>query len=181
MSNWINIRFVGFQLKRWMRAIDKEIVTANVEADRMPYRMATDYTDLLRTNITTGKFDSSYKPYNLRYFDWKYFVFGSNYGFWRLRGELFSAITVFKHRDKKLSGWMGGIPSGEMDSGNVSWLGRGDRGRRLPIALYARWMEFGRRGQPARPLFQPTLVEYKTGGAMQRLAETRRRFSSVWK
>lgn len=177
----ISIRFVGFQYKRWMKAALREIETAALEQSNLPRRMAIDYADLLRTNITSGKFDSSYAPYNMRYFDWKYFVFGSDYGFWRLRGELFRAISVFRHRDGKVKGWMGGIPSGEMDSGNVSWLGKGDRGRRLPIALYARWMEFGRRGQPERPLFQPTLVEYRAGGAVDQLFRTAARLRRAWR
>jgi hypothetical protein len=181
MGNAVQIRFVSFQYNRWKRATEKEQTTAFLEEDRLPYRMATDYSDLLRVNITSGKFDAGYKPYNLRYFDWKYFVFGSNYGFWRLRGELFRAISVFKQRSGRIKGWMGGIPSGETDSGNVSWLGKGDRGRPVPIAQYARWMEFGRRGQPERPLFQPTLVEYRTGGAVKQLAATSIKFRGAWR
>ena len=88
-----------------------------------------------------------------------------------------------KHREKEgtAKGWMGGVPSGEMDSGNVSWFGRGDRGRRLPIALYARWMEFGRRGQPERPLFQPTLVEYRTGKAIEQFGKSMAKIRGAWK
>ena len=181
MPAQIQIRFVSFQYRRWMRAAAKEIKVAGVEEDRLPYRMAIDYSDLLRVNITGGKFEASYKPYNIRYHDWKYNVFGSNYGFWRLRGELFRSISVFKHRDGKLRGWMGGIPSGEMDSGNVSWLGKGDKGRRIPIALYARWMEYGRRGQPPRPLFEPTLAEYHTEGAIGQLAFTESKIKGAWR
>jgi len=181
MPAGIHIKFIGFQFKRWMRACTSEMFVANLEEDRLPYRMATDYSDLLRKNIQSGKFDSSYSPYNLRYHDWKYNIFGSKYGFWRLRGELFKSISVFKHKEGKDKGWMGGIPSGEQDSGNVSWLGKGDRGRKMPIALYARYMEFGRRGQPARPLFQPTLVEYTTGGAIEQFAKTTLKFRGAWK
>lgn len=164
-----------------MRACTREVDASIIEEERLPYRQATDYADLLRVNITTGKYDASYQPYNLRYFDWKYFIFGSNYGFWRLRGELFKSISVFKHSEGRKTGWMGGIPSGEMDSGNVSWLGKGDKGRRLPIALYARWMEYGRRGQPERPLFQPTLVEYQGKGAWEQALKTLAKFKGSWR
>jgi len=176
----INIRFIGFQLRRWYRACDKELLTAKLETDRLPFRMATDYADLIRVNITTAKYGSAYQAYNLRYFDWKYNVFNAKGHFWKLRGELLKAISVFKHKDGKLKGWMGGIPSGEMDSGNVSWLGKGDKGRRLPIALYARWMEFGRRGQPERPLFQPTLVEYRTGKAIEQFGRSMAKIKGAW-
>jgi len=172
---------VGFQLKRWFRACDRELAVAIQETDRLPYRQAVGYADKIRENIQSGKFDASYQPYNMRYFDWKYFTFGSNYGFWRLRGELFRSISVFKERDGKLKGWMGGIPSGERDSGNVSWFGQGDKGRSLPIALYARWMEFGRRGQPERPLFQPTLVQYHMGGAVQQMKLTFAKIRGAWR
>ena len=181
MPSMINIRFVGFQLKRWLRACDRELGAALIETDRLPFRMATDYADLIRVNITTGKYDAAYQGYNLRYYNWKYNVFKSKGGFWKLRGELFKAISVFKHTDGKLKGWMGGIPSGEMDSGNVSWLGKGDKGRRLPIALYARWMEFGRRRQPERPLFQPTLVEYRTGKAIEQFGRSMAKIKGAWR
>ena len=182
MGSTIRIRFIGFQLKRWLRACDKILATAALEEDRLPFRMATDYSDLIRVNITSGKYDSAYQGYNLRYYHWKYVVFrAQNVGFWKLRGQLFKSISVFKHADGKLKGWMGGIPSGEMDSGNVSWLGTGDKGRRLPIALYARWMEFGRRGQPERPLFQPTLVEYRTGKAISQFARSMAKIKGAWR
>ena len=181
MPSMVQIRFAGFQLKRWLRACDRELARVAIEKDRLPFRMATDYADLVRVNITTGRFDSAYQKYNERYADWKYNVFGSKGGFWKLRGELFKSIAVFRHSDGKLSGWMGGVPSGEMDSGNVSWLGKGDRGRRLPIALYARWMEFGRRGQPERPLFQPTLVQYRTGKAIEQFTRSMATIKGAWR
>jgi len=179
--NSVGIKFVGFQIKRWIAACLLEQRTVEEERDRLPYRQAIDYSDMLRQNITSGKFDSGYSPYNMRYFNWKYNVFKSTGGFWKLRGELLAAISVFKMREGKSLGWMGGIPSGETDSGNVSWFGTGDKGRRMPIAQYARWLEFGRRGQPERPLFQPTLVEYKDGGAKKQLAITSLRIKGAWK
>lgn len=181
MPAFVQIKFISFQLNRWNKACDKEVTVSKLEEDRLPYRQANDYADLLRVNIVSGKHTAGYQGYNIRYFDWKYNVFGSTYGFWRLRGELFKAITVFKHRQGGLKGWMGGIPSGEMDSGNVSWLGRGDRGRKMPIAQYAHWMEFGRRGQPARPMFGPTMVEYSASGAIKQLGESFRKIRGAWR
>ena len=178
--NMITIRFISFQYKRWMRAIDKIRRASIIEEDRLPYRMAIDYVDALRANIMSGKFNAGYSPYNARYFQWKYFVFRSAGGFWELRGELINAMSVFKS-PTRVKGWMGGIPSGERDSGNVSWLGSGDKGRSIPIAQYANWMEFGRRGQPARPLFQPTLVEYSKEGAIRQLGITHVKIRGAWK
>lgn len=95
-----------------------------------------------------------------------------------MRGELMRSLTTIRLSAK---GWLGGIPSGVMDSGNVSWLGGGDKGRPVPIALYAQWMEFGRRGQPARPLFAPTLNEYAKGGAIKRGSESLGKIRSGWR
>ena len=65
---------------------------------------------------------------------------------------------------------MAGIPEGAMDSGGKSWTGEGDKGERKPIAMYARLLEFGgdagKGGKhPPRPVFQPTLKEFRVDEA----------------
>lgn len=139
--------------------------------------MSIEYVDDIRKNIFSGRFSSTYSPYNARYEYWKYNVFKSFGSFWYLRGELVSSLKSFKVP----KGWMGGIPAGVMDSGNVSWLGKGDRGRPVPIAEYARWMEYGRKGQPARPLFRPTLIEYADTRAMVHLDNAKSLLIGAWR
>jgi hypothetical protein len=139
--------------------------------------MAFEFIDLIRDNIQTGKYDASYPAYNERYAHWKYNIYGSQGGFWFLRGDLYRSLSVFKEE----SGWMAGVPAGVMDYGMKSWFGANVARRQLPIALYARWMEFGRAGQPERPLFQPTTVEYWRGGMRNKAAESLGFIKGEWR
>ncbi len=173
----IRIRFVSFQYKRWMRAADKLKRLALFEKEDLPRKMSIEYIDNIRNNINTGRYSSSYAPYNNRYRIWKYFVFRSAGGFWKLRGELVTSLKSYKVG----KGWFGGIPANILDSGNVSWFGKGDQGRKIPIAQYAYWMEYGRTGQPARPLFGPTLIEYSDGQAKVTALHSQRKVGKGWR
>ncbi|MHA2047153.1 MAG: hypothetical protein ACW99G_20365 [Candidatus Thorarchaeota archaeon] len=173
----IQIRFVSYQYNRWKRAIDRLRKIALIQENELPRRMSIDYVDLIRKNIYTGKYNATYPRYNQRYMWWKYLVMHSVGSFWYLRGEL--VLSLRSRKAKR--GWFGGIPEGVLDSGNVSWLGKGDRGRRIPIAQYAHWMEYGRAGQPPRPLFRPTLIEYSQGKALVRLKEVRNMLIGAWR
>ena len=77
--------------------------------------------------------------------------------------------------------WFGGIAAGVYDTGNVSWLGQGNKGRKVQIAQYGHWMEYGRRGQPARPLFTPTLTEYASGQASATASNSLRQIGGGWR
>lgn len=62
---------------------------------------------------------------------------------------------------------MGGIPSGVKPTEGTSWLApRGPKnpGKRKAITQYGRWGEFGRQGQPERPIFRPTMDLYFASG-----------------
>jgi len=174
----IQVRFVSYQYNRWMRAVDRLKVLAESERVNLPRKMSIDYIDQIRKNIYADKYRAAYPKYSERYSVWKYLVFKSRGGFWFLRGEL---VTSLKSMQVK-QGWFGGIPAGVLDSGNVSWFGKGDKGRRIPIAQYAYWLEYGRAGQPSRPLFRPTLIEYYEGGkALTRLGESKSTLMSGWR
>ena len=178
----IQVRFVSYQFRRWMRATEKIKATALSEKENLPRRMSIDYVDEIRKNITIGRFSNTYAAYNERYRKWKYTIFKSTGGFWNLRGELLAALEAKNMSSTKFtSRWFAGIPAGVFDSGNVSWFGKGDKGRSLPIALYAYYLEYGRRGQPSRPLFRPTLIEYASKGAVKRLEESRKLIMLGWK
>jgi len=172
---------VSFQYKRWMRAVDGLKRIALSEKENLPRKMSIDYIDLIRLNIFTGKYSSTYARYSERYRKWKYMVFKSTGGFWQLRNELVMSLQSKRKTSTKYIGrWFGGIPSNARDTGGVSWLGKGDKGRPLSIALYANWMEYGRSGQPARPLFRPTLIEYAEKKATVRLGQSRRLLMGRW-
>jgi len=154
----IQVRFVSYQYRRWVRAVNKLKRTALVEQDNLPRKMSIEYVDAIRKNISIGRYSTTYTRYNQRYKQWKYEVFGSIGGFWKLRGDLLASLRSHK----KGKGWFGGVPANVWDTGGVSWFGP-KYSRRVLIAQYAHWMEYGRRGQPARPLFRPTLIEYSEG------------------
>jgi hypothetical protein len=160
-----------------MRAIDKLKRLALADKDNLPRQMSIEYIDMIRKNIYAGTYSSTYSPYNERYRKWKYLVFNSRGGFWNLRTELITSLTSKKIR----GGWFGGVPAGVHDSGNVSWLGKGNRGRRMLIAQYAIWMEYGRSGQPSRPLFGPTLIDYAAKKAPIKLEGSRKRLMGAWR
>ena len=136
-----------------MRAAERVKRTARFQQNDLPRLMSIDYIDAIRKNISIGKYASTYAKYSQRYREWKYLIFKSTGGFWYLRGELFTSLKSFK----------------------------GDKGRRMPIALYAYWLEYGRRGQPARPLFRPTLVEYSEQKALLRLEDSRQKLMGGWR
>ena len=71
---------------------------------------------------------------------------------------------------------------GVMDSGKKSWFGKADKGPRKEIAWYGRMGEYGRTGQPARPLFEPTLDEYliEADGIGKRAKESMRKIGNNW-
>jgi hypothetical protein len=173
----IQIRFVSYQYKRWIRAIEKIKVIALSEEDNLPRKMSIEYIDEIRKNISAGRYSTTYVRYNQRYQEWKYSVFKSSGGFWELRGELMASLKSFKSG----KGWFGGVPAGVYDSGNVSWFGQGDKGRKVLIAQYANWMEYGRRGQPPRPLFGPTLIEYSAGKAKTTAATSQHQIGKGWR
>jgi hypothetical protein len=160
-----------------MRATEKLKSIALSEQENLPRRMSIEYIDEIRKNISSQRYASSYARYNQRYQDWKYNVFKSSGGFWQLRGELMGALRSYKEG----KGWFGGIPANVTDSGNVSWFGVGDKGRPVPIAQYGHWMEYGRRGQPPRPLFNPTLIEYADGKGATSANSSQRQIGRGWK
>lgn len=170
------IRFRTGDYSKWLRATVNLAIQGTIEKNKLPQRHAINYVNAVRSNISTGKFDAAYAPYNERYYHWKYFVFKSHGGFWFLKGNLYSSLSAFRHED----GWMGGIPAGIQVEGS-SWFGQGFEGKPRYVAQYGRWMEYGRPGQPARPLFRPTFGEYKEGQALQEMNQSMIRLRNKWR
>jgi len=100
-------------------------------------------------------------PYNHRYAAWK-----KSWGnFWVLYGDLVNNIV----KKRTTNGWAVGIPKGKMDSGGKSWFGKtkthpAPLGESREIAMYAYYLEYGRKGQKPRPIVGPTRTEYAENG-----------------
>jgi hypothetical protein len=180
----LKVVFDPKQYDRWMRAVSNIREAAKFQKWDMPYRMATDYKNLLFKNIVTGKFAITYAPYSDIYLQWKTYKLGGAYRmqgsghmmFWRLYGDLLKSLSVFRTR----SGVMGGVPAGVKDSGYKSIFSKKRRSK--PIAMYARVMEFGlasHRGK-ARPVFGPTASEYARTGWHDRGREALTRIRKKW-
>ena len=167
---------------RWMGALNSIEKRARLLEDDLPRICATDFSNLLVSNIVTQKYAGGYEPLHGFYANWKQ-LYGKLDGFWQLMGDLLKAIGPFKLGKAT---WMGGIPEGVMDSGGKSIRGKGDYGKPKPIAMYARVLEYGlshpEAGEhPARPLFGPTTLEYKKKGWPIRGKQSLRRVADKWR
>ena len=171
-------------VKRILRALTKVESSVKIYVDQLPYTGAVKFAHTLRQNIESQKFASTYAPYSERYRKWKGVAKGKT-DFWVLYGDLLRNIVVMQssglHHFRK--GWFAGIPPGIMDRGGKSWLhpkGSGNPGKSKEIAKYFYWGEYGRRGQPARPVITPTAKEFiKEWRTMCRTAL--RNVQRVWK
>ena len=169
------IEFNQTDLKRIFDAVKRiEMVSEYEIKTIMQRKCAEEQAQDIKLYIISQALSGGYAPYNPRYMLWKVTNYQQNVAYWMLSGELLKSITVFKHqynmRWGSQYGYMAGIPSGLADRGDKSWLGTATtkRGRSVYIAQYAHWMEYGRNGQPARPLFRPATALYAGGGKWQR-------------
>jgi hypothetical protein len=144
--------------RRIMSALGRLETVARREEDRHAMNCANDYKDLAINNLLTQKFSSGYAPYHPRYAEWKTQRMMMGSMFWRLYGDLINNVTVFKSG----KGWVGGVPANATDSGGKSWHSSPGRlkGRPKRIAWYGRINELGLGNHPARPVFEPTRLEY---------------------
>ena len=178
----IYFHFDAAQFARIMKALNRLESVAEELEDSLPRRNAVDYSNLLRGNINGQKHMSGYTPYSAmpsapRYEDWKaqYALYS---GYWRAMGSLINAITFWK---EEKGVWKSGIPAGVYDSGGTSWLGAGDLGPPKPIAMYARVIEYGEYTHPERPIFRPTLKEYKENQFLDRGEEAQNKLGKQWR
>ena len=104
-------------------------------------------------------------------------------GFWKLFGDLFRSLQTSKigRQSRWRAGYFAGVPRGAKDSGGKSWYGKGDKGPSKSIEQIGTWMEGGRRGQPARPIFGPTTEGYiKSGAWMKRGVQSLDKMKWSW-
>ena len=141
-------------------------------AKTLPYRMAIEYAEMLRRNISSGT-TPTYPPYHPKYAEYKSTMVG-HLNPWILFGDVLANISVFKHAD----GFMGGIPAGRFDRGEKGWYGTG---KPSAIAAYARANEFGEGSTPARPIFRPTFANFKAGSLLKYQKETYENIKRWWR
>jgi len=134
-----------------------------------PRMMALKFLEKVRADIVAnayvGKWGGKAKRYSPRYDWWKHVTAGSSGRFWDLYGDLISKLQIFIVDGNN---WMTGVPEGVTDSGGKSWFDTGSRtrGKSKSIAMYGNILEFGFQGgrasgnHPARPMFEPALVNF---------------------
>jgi len=174
----IKIIFVAKDLKKVLSAIAKVRSAVYVRAKNIGYQLGVDYLKLVYLNIVNQRYSAGYEPYSEKYGKWKS-KRGPESRFWILSGDLLQALSMWK---KGKFGWVSGIPAGILDSGGKNYSGLG---KPTYIGAYGRIMEYGGsfEGQvhPARPVFGPTLEEYKKSGALKRLKESRTIIKRNWR
>jgi hypothetical protein len=171
----INVAPVAGDVARILRALTKVSAKTHRQAKIMPYRSAVDFQFLVIHNLTSQRFAGGYTPYSEIYQEWK---LRQKLGmqFWKLYGDLVQNIKVFKVG----TDWMAGVTPGVRATVSSSLFGKAKEARKVLISQYALWMEFGRRGQPARPLFRPTKTEYRRGGFIIQGQKSLRRIMMGW-
>ena len=183
MTAKIGIRFDVSDFNRWIRALTNVQTESRRQSREVPRLGAIDYKQLLIRNIMGQRHMGGYTPYRDRYAEWKA-AHGRRRGYWQLFGDLVRSITTERTTYPFSTGqltyaFFSGIPAGVKDSGGKSWASRNTRTRSAianrpkKIAWYARIMEKGlprRKGQthPARPIFEPSMEEYKQSGWLVR-------------
>ncbi len=178
MINMFKVGLVQSDVTRFNRALDRIAHKARTQEQILPFNASTDYKHLLIRNILTQKYAGSYAPYSERYAKWKAQTMMMGSHFWMLFGDLRESIATFKVP----GGFFSGIPVGAFDSGGKSMFGTPDelKGKSKRISMYGRAMEYGI-GQPARPLFGPTLNEYFLGGFSLRGLESLNKIRLGWR
>lgn len=149
----IQIKLNQKEYKRILKGLRKIRQKVNfhfvLRGGEMNRKCAIGYTQLLVKNIMTEKYASGYASYHPRYRVWKR-QYAPGKGFWRLKDDLVRNLGPFRQGN----GWMGGVPAGALDTGGKSWFGKGDIGKRKPMAMYATINE------RKRPIFEPTMDEF---------------------
>lgn len=152
----MKVEFVQSDVQRIMQAAHRVLFTANKEKDDMPKRAARQYANNIINAINGQKY--GWAEHSVYYKGWKYL---HNYDprKWVMTGELLQAITTQKLKSGRNSSfYFAGIPGNIKDSGGKNFFRN-----QLPqnIAWYARMLEYGRKGQPPRPLFVPEFQIFK--------------------
>lgn len=178
-KEFIHIFFNEADVRRWVRATTKVTETVFRERGVNSHLNAIHFSNLLRRNISTQRHMGGYAPLNTRYKEWKRSYGRSGREFWALFGDLLRNISPTKIGS---NAWLGGVRPGSRHSGGTSWLGRGDKtsGSR-DLTEIGRFAEFGRKGQPARPIVEPTTEEYSKDRWLKEAESSLRKMANKWR
>ena len=150
------------------------------ESRNMTINCAYEFKSLLIWNIATGKFDSFYTALDPTYKKWKEKQEGSLQGFWKLWGTL---MTSFQVRPTP-KGFVVEVNKAIIPTRSSS-IGKAKK--YTPVWEYFWYGEKGRRpfgfsikGQPSRPVFKPTVEEYRSVFLRKRGLETLDKIRRVW-
>lgn len=171
-ASGIGIRFSEPDVRKILSALTRVESRTRFQSNNVPRLHAVDYMNLVIRNIMTGKHTSGYKQYHPRYKAWES-QYGLGHGYWKLMGDLVKNVNYRRVPVKSGAyAWFSGVPAGVM-AGGKSWFSPGQRrGKKKEIAWTGKIMEgiikTNKQNHPARPMFKPTLEEYKGAGAGKR-------------
>jgi len=169
---------IAKDVSRILLAVTKVKLAVELQKSQLPYYSAVDFQHLVIANLNSQKYASGYASYSEMYKEWK---LEQQVGmkFWALYNDLVQNIKAFRvPLGAGQSGWIAGVVPGVTAS--ISSQMWGTVKKKVLIAQYARWMEFGRKGQPARPLFGPTKNEYRRGGFPKRGQQSLNKIKWSW-
>jgi len=166
------IEFDKTDMKKYIKSVENVKKTIEKEEKELPKSCAKELANAILENISNQAFAMA--PYNQRYAQWKQDRVG-HLKYWLLDGDLYGSIKAFKYEGF----WFAGIQPGIFDKGGKSWHNTG--GRPMEIVKYARWLEKGRKGQPARPLFAPTTENYSKAGFIKQHEKSAKTIESKWR
>lgn len=178
-SNIIRVHFNINDARRWVHATKNVLTTAIREEEVNSNLNAIHFSNLLRKNISSQKYMGSYAPLNDRYAMWKATYGRFKSGYWRLFGALLENISPTRLGKNK---WLGGVRPGSKHPGGTSWFGKGDKtSGSTDLTQIGRFLEFGRKGQPARPIIAPTTEEYSSGQWVKEGESSLRKIANKWR
>lgn len=141
-----------------------------IESKSWPKRCATLFVYDVAENLLSQKFSSGYPPLSESYSQKKAYL-GYPAGFWRYTGSLLMSLRPFKMGTE---GWAGGVPPGTPST------------RGQDITTYGLMLETGGTNSagkeiPARPLFIPTLLEFRNTKAKREVGRSKQNIKKRWR
>jgi len=152
------------------------------EAKNMTRNCAGEFKTILILNMATSKYSAAYAELSPSYKKWKA-KNASFEGFWKLWGSLMTSISL----RETPKGYSVGVQKDVVPMRTSSW---GSNKKLTPVFMYFWYGEKGRnafskngmvvRNQPPRPVFQPTVDEYRIEFLDKRRKEAINKIHKVW-
>jgi len=166
----ISVRINHVDLLKVQFALSGVAKQMDIESNSWPKRCATLFVYDVTENLLTQKFSAGYPPLSESYTQKKAYL-GYPAGFWRYTGSLLMSLRPFKIGTE---GWAGGVPPGTPNS------------RGQDITTYGLMLETGGTNSagktiPARPLFTPTLGEFRNTKAKKEVERSKQNIKQRWR